>query len=44
VNKVLEPGRYSYNFRAAEDLASGIYIYRLQTNEKVLTRKMLFVK
>lgn len=44
VNEVLDPGRYSFNFRVAEDLASGIYIYRLQTNERVLTRKMLFVK
>jgi len=44
VDEVLEPGHYSFNFKATEDLSSGIYIYRLKSSDVISTRKMLFVK
>ena len=37
------PGRYSVSFDASA-LASGIYIYRLQSGATVLTRKMTLIK
>lgn len=38
-----EAGTYSVDFRA-QDLPSGVYIYRLQAGEFVQTRKMMLVK
>lgn len=43
VNETRSAGRYSATFNAS-NLASGVYIYRLQTAENVLTRKMVLIK
>lgn len=43
VNESLEAGTYSYNFDAA-DLTSGIYIYSLQTDAGVISKKMTLIK
>ncbi len=43
INKNMEAGSYSVNFNA-ENLFSGIYIYRLEHNGMVLTRKMTLIK
>jgi len=42
-NGMRKAGSYSLQFDAS-DLASGWYIYRLQTDSKVLSRKMLLIK
>lgn len=41
---VQPPGIYEVRFDAAGELASGVYLYRLQTNEHVLTRRMTLLK
>ena len=43
VNKNLQAGSYSYIFNA-EDLASGIYFYRLQAGNFIQNRKMLLMR
>ena len=43
VNEQKNQGRYSVNFDASK-LASGVYIYRIQVNDYVSSRKMLLVK
>lgn len=43
VNGMRNAGTYSVQFDAS-DLASGWYIYRLQTKSNVMTRKMLMIK
>lgn len=43
VDEAKSPGRYIATFDAA-DLASGVYIYRLQTETKVLSRTMTLIK
>jgi len=43
VNQNLNAGEYQAEFNAA-DLSSGIYYYRIETSDFVLTRKMLLVK
>ena len=43
VNEQQTAGSYQVNFDAGQ-LASGSYIYRLQTGDQVLTRQMMFVK
>ena len=43
VNRNQEPGFYQVEFDASE-LSSGVYLYRLQTNENVQTRQMVLVK
>ncbi len=43
VNKQLQAGQHRVNFKAS-DLPSGVYLYRLQTNEYTEFRKMLLVK
>lgn len=43
VNKVLNAGEHNINFNAG-NLPSGIYIYRLNSNNVVLTRKMTLIK
>ena len=43
VNEMKRPGNYTVTFDAS-DLASGIYIYRLQTNDFVSSKKMLLLK
>ncbi len=42
-NKALKAGTYSYNFDASA-LASGTYIYRLTTENNVVSKKMLLLK
>jgi len=42
-NEVLKAGTYKYNFNASA-LASGTYIYRIQTDKNVVSKKMLLVK
>jgi len=42
-NGFLEAGMYSYIF-IAEELPSGLYIYKLSSNNKTQTRKMLLLK
>lgn len=43
VNKSQGAGQYTVRFEA-DDLPSGLYIYRLQTPEKTLTEKMFLIK
>jgi hypothetical protein len=43
VNNRLSAGRYSYNFDA-QNLPSGIYLYKLSAGNSVLTRKMVLAK
>ena len=43
VNEQKNQGRYSVNFDASR-LASGVYIYRLQVNHYVSSKKMLLLK
>lgn len=43
VNEQKEAGNYEVSFNASH-LASGIYIYRLSTSNKVAVRKMLLIK
>ncbi|OGU59403.1 MAG: hypothetical protein A2V66_16185 [Ignavibacteria bacterium RBG_13_36_8] len=43
VNEVKSAGQYSVSFNGT-DLPSGVYIYTLQTNGHVITRKMLLMK
>ena len=43
VNEVLQPGTYEYSF-AADKLTSGVYFYRIITDEFVDTKKMLLIK
>lgn len=42
-NRTFEPGFYSFEFEGRE-LASGVYIYRIVTDEEVLSRKMVLIK
>jgi hypothetical protein len=42
-NQVLSAGTYEHMFDASK-LASGTYIYRLQSNENVVTKKMMLLK
>ncbi len=42
-NELLKAGIYQYSFNASR-LASGTYIYRLTSNNKVITKKMMLVK
>jgi len=43
VNNFLNAGQYNFQFNAS-NLASGIYLYRLETNNFVQTNKMLLMK
>ncbi len=43
VNEVVNSGQHTVNFNA-EELASGMYLYRLSTNGFTETKKMLFMK
>ena len=43
VNEQQQPGFYKVDFNAV-DLSSGIYLYTLNANSKILTNKMLLVK
>lgn len=43
VNETLQAGTHSVNFNA-ENLSSGVYLYRLQTGNSVLTRRLTLVK
>ncbi len=43
VNEVKVAGKYTASFDGA-NLASGVYIYKLITGEKVLTQKMMLIK
>jgi hypothetical protein len=43
VNEYQSAGRYSVSFDGS-NLASGIYIYRLQVNDYVMSKKMMLVK
>ncbi|MBN1302436.1 MAG: family 10 glycosylhydrolase [Melioribacteraceae bacterium] len=43
LNKTLSAGRYTVDFNAA-GLPSGVYIYRLNVNNRVFTNKMMLVK
>ena len=43
VNGVVSPGRYTVTFDATR-LSTGVYIYRLQSGNRVITRKMTIVK
>jgi len=38
-----EPGRYEYRFDASS-YASGVYVYRLTTDNFVVSKKMLYLK
>ena len=42
-NKSLKAGSHSYDFNASS-IASGTYIYRLTTDNNVVTKKMLLLK
>ena len=43
VNQTQNQGRYEVKFNA-RDLASGVYIYRLQVNDFVTSKKMMLIK
>ena len=43
VNDVYEPGNYTMHLDAG-DYSSGIYFYRLQTENSILTRKFIIIK
>ncbi|HEX9251165.1 MAG TPA: T9SS type A sorting domain-containing protein, partial [Ignavibacteriaceae bacterium] len=43
VNESLEAGTHSYNFDASK-LTSGVYIYSLQTDAGVISKKMTLIK
>ncbi|MFH1213779.1 MAG: T9SS type A sorting domain-containing protein [Candidatus Neomarinimicrobiota bacterium] len=43
VDRYLDAGNYRVDFNAAE-LSTGIYLYRLEANNIVLTKKMVFLK
>jgi len=43
VNEKLKLGNYSYEFNA-ENLNSGLYFYKLQTNEFSDTKKMMLIE
>ncbi|QQS35252.1 MAG: T9SS type A sorting domain-containing protein [Ignavibacteriales bacterium] len=43
VNETLEAGTHHYNFDAA-NLSSGVYIYSMQTDGKMITKKMTVIK
>ncbi len=44
-NQVLQLGYHEYSFQSQQiDLASGIYLYKLETTNWAETRKMLFIK
>ena len=43
VNQEQKPGNYNVNFDAS-DLASGVYMYRLQSGDFSYTKKMVFLK
>ena len=43
IENFLEAGDHSIDFDAS-DLPSGIYVYRLQTDEISLTKKMILLK
>jgi len=43
INEVKSEGRYEVNFDASS-LASGVYLYRLQVNDFVSTKKMILMK
>ena len=43
INRVLPAGAYRYRFKAS-NLASGIYIYELKTDEVVLRKRMVYLK
>jgi hypothetical protein len=43
VNEKLSPGTYEYKFNAAK-LTSGVYFYKLQTEDFVETKRMILVK
>jgi hypothetical protein len=48
MNSELEPGTYRVNFDGRNEsgmiLSSGVYFYKLRTDEKTITRKMVFMK
>lgn len=43
VNEQLSPGTYNYDFNASH-LPSGIYYYKLESNEFIQTKKMVLIK
>jgi hypothetical protein len=43
VNKKMQPGNYTVTFKA-NAISSGIYIFRMRTNTKVISRKMLLLQ
>jgi len=43
INSHQSPGKHVIQWQP-KDVASGVYLYRLETNQGVLTRKMIFIK
>ncbi len=43
VNKNQKPGNYQVTFNA-QNLASGMYLYKLKTNNRIISKKMLLLK
>jgi len=44
VNDKLSAGNYKIQYNAAEKLSSGVYIYRIRTNNYLNTKKLLLIK
>jgi len=44
VNKYMKSGNYKVDFNAGAELPTGIYIYRLEANNTILTKKMVLLK
>ncbi len=43
INETLQPGTYSFDWNASE-YPSGVYFYRLQTDNFTDTKRMLMIK
>ncbi|MCB0749785.1 MAG: T9SS type A sorting domain-containing protein, partial [Ignavibacteriae bacterium] len=43
INQFVKPGKYEATFNGA-NLASGVYIYRIKTNDFVKSKKMMLLK
>ncbi|HSG28583.1 MAG TPA: T9SS type A sorting domain-containing protein, partial [Candidatus Krumholzibacterium sp.] len=43
LNKEMDEGDHSVSFQA-NGLASGVYFYRLETNDEIQTRKMILLR
>ncbi len=43
VNSILIPGEYQYNFKS-DNLSSGLYFYKLESEKNIIVKKMILIK